>query len=79
MCRRALWGGFVKACERVERDATLAGEDPNAAVLDWFGTAVKAAEIPAHLQRMKTLARKVSFSHGQPSLLAQSAVLCTIR
>ncbi|CAL8472046.1 g11588 [Coccomyxa elongata] len=57
--QRALWGGFVKACERVERDAMLAGEDPNAAVLDWFGTAVKAAEIPAHLQRMKTLARKI--------------------
>ncbi len=58
-CRRALWAGFVRACERVERDAAMAGEDPNAAVLDWFGVSVKASEIPAHLQRMKTLARKV--------------------
>ena len=44
----------------------MAGEDPNTAVLDWFGVSVKAAEIPAHLQRMKTLARKV------PSVLPSS-------
>ncbi|EIE23598.1 hypothetical protein COCSUDRAFT_47361 [Coccomyxa subellipsoidea C-169] len=64
--QRALWAGFVRACERVERDAAMAGEDPNAAVLDWFGVSVKASEIPAHLQRMKTLARKIEAVGPEP-------------
>jgi hypothetical protein len=57
--RKALWQGFVRACERVEREASTAGEDPSAAVLDWFGVAVKAAEMALLVSRMKLLARKV--------------------
>lgn len=80
--RKALWAGFVRACERVERTAAMAGEDPSVAVLDWFGVSVKAAEMPAHLQRMKTLARKVPFPPflgGLKSLalLVLAAVKCT--
>ncbi len=52
----------MAACESAERDAAGAGEDPGGALLDWFGVSVKAAEIPAHLQRMRTLARKVGLS-----------------
>jgi len=56
--RRALWAGLLAACERVERAAAASAErDPG--VLDWFGVSVKAAEIPAHVARMRVLARKV--------------------
>ena len=35
------------------------GMDASGAQLDWFGVAVKAAEIPVWTARMKMLARKV--------------------
>jgi hypothetical protein len=59
MRRRALFQGFVASCEYVVEEAGHAGEDANAALLDWFGVSVRAAEIPAHLERMRVLARKV--------------------
>ena len=57
--RLALFQGFVGACAYVEEEAAAAGEDVAAAVLDWFGVSVRAAEIPAVLARMRVLARKV--------------------
>lgn len=55
--RRALWAGLLAACERVER-ASAASAERDPGILDWFGVSVKAAEIPAHLERMRVLARK---------------------
>lgn len=65
--RRALFLGFVGACAYVEEEAAAAGEDVAAALLDWFGVSVRAAEIPAVLARMRVLARKVG-TPGFPSI-----------
>lgn len=68
-CRKALWQGFVRACDRVEREIGNAGEDPNAAVLDWFGVGIKAAEMAMLVSRMKLLARKASILRSYLSAL----------
>ncbi|KAK9828376.1 hypothetical protein WJX81_001254 [Elliptochloris bilobata] len=70
---RALWAGLLAACERVERaSAAPAERDPG--VLDWFGVSVKAAEIPAHLERMRVLARKVEALGDAPQQFRLQAV-----
>ncbi len=61
LCRRALWRGFMQACNDTEQVASMNGMDSAGAQLDWFGVPVKAAEIPVWTARMKMLARKVPF------------------
>ena len=61
--RRALWRGFMQACNDTEQVASMNGMDAAGAQLDWFGVAVKAAEIPVWTARMKMLARKVAPPH----------------
>ncbi len=65
--RRALWRGFMQACNDTEQVASMNGMDAAGAQLDWFGVPVKAAEIPVWTARMKMLARKVCRPH--PALL----------
>ena len=78
LCRRALWRGFMQACNDTEQVASMNGMDASGAQLDWFGVAVKAAEIPVWTARMKMLARKVlllpspSLSLCGPSKLSPS-------
>ena len=72
-CRRALWRGFMQACNDTEQVASMNGMDASSAQLDWFGVPVKAAEIPVWTSRMKMLARKVRSpqqeqSHAQGAL-----------
>ena len=68
--RRALWVGLLAACEQVERLAGARGSSPegkDGGLLDWFGVPVKAADIPAHLARMGTLAQKASSPGSLPA------------
>lgn len=73
----------MQACNDTEQVASMNGMDASGAQLDWFGVAVKAAEIPVWTARMKMLARKVvppapTFTHN-PAYSAPEHTVISLR
>ena len=68
----------MQACNDTEQVASMNGMDAAGAQLDWFGVAVKAAEIPVWTARMKMLAKKVwPCLHPALSSQPETSVRCT--
>ena len=49
-CRRALWRGFMQACNDTEQVASMNGMDASSAQLDWFGVPVKVHSLQPKAQ-----------------------------